>query len=272
MNRGKNVSRIGLIAGNGRFPLFFADSARRDGHQVIAVAIQEETSPDLENLVEQIHWLNVGELQAIIDTFLTRGIDRIVMAGKITKTRMFNQLKPDARLRRVFEKTPIRNDDALLKALADEFIAEGIHVCDSTTFLADLLPEKGNLTKRVPTKDENLDIQYGYDLAKQIAGMDIGMTVVVKNRAILAVEAIEGTDETILRGGRLGNGGVTVVKVARPQQDMRFDLPVVGVDTIRTLIQAEAGCLAIEEKKTLLLDRREVVAMADRANLAIVVL
>lgn len=265
------MPRIGLIAGNGRFPLNFADSARQGGYQVIAVAIKEETSPDLEGRVEEIHWLHVGELQAIIDVFLTRGIDRIVMAGKITKTRMFNRLHPDARLRRVFEKTPIRNDDALLKALAGEFIAEGIHVCDSTTFLSALLPEKGTLTRRAPSQEEQLDIQYGYELAKQIAGLDIGMTVVVKNRAILAVEAIEGTDETILRGGRLGNGGVTVVKVARPEQDMRFDLPVVGTDTIRTCIEAKARCLAIEEKKTLLLDRAEVIAMADGADLAIVV-
>ncbi len=266
------MSRIGLIAGNGRFPLYFAESARQGGNQVVAVAIREETSPDLEKLVEELHWFHVGELQSMIDTFLNLRIDRIVMAGKITKTRMFNHLKPDARLKRVFEKTPIRNDDALLKALADEFISEGIHVCDSTTFLSSLLPQKGTLTRREPSKEEWLDIQYGHDIAKSIAGMDIGQTVVVKNRAILAVEAIEGTDETILRGGRLGNGQVTVVKVARPQQDMRFDLPVVGLDTIRTLLQVNARCLAFEEKKTLLLDRAELIAMADGADLAIVVL
>lgn len=266
------MSRIGLIAGNGRFPLYCADSARQGGNQVIAVAIHEETSPELEKLVEQIHWFHVGELQAMIDVFLSRGIDKIVMAGKITKTRMFNHLKPDARLLRVFEKTPIRNDDALLKALADEFIAEGIHVCDSTTFLSALLPQKGILTRRKPTEEEELDIHYGYEIAKKIAGLDIGQTVVVKNRAILAVEAIEGTDDAILRGGQLGNGHVTVVKVARPQQDMRFDIPVIGLDTIRTLLRVQAGCLAIEEKKTLLLDRTELIALADSADLAIVVL
>jgi len=194
------------------------------------------------------------------------------MAGKITKTRMFNHLKPDARLLRVFEKTPIRNDDALLKALAGEFIAEGIHVCDSTTFLSGLLPKKGTLTKREPTEEEWLDIRYGHEIAKKIAGLDIGMTVVVKNRAILAVEAIEGTDEAILRGGKLGNGQVTVVKVARPQQDMRFDLPVIGIDTIRTLGEVKARCLAIEEEKTLLLDREESISLADAADMAIVVI
>lgn len=266
------MTRIGLIAGNGRFPLYFAEAARKGGHEVFAVAIKEETFKELEEKVAGIHWFHVGELQAMIDTFLTLGIDRIVMAGKITKTRMFNHLKPDARLLQVFAKTPIRNDDALLKALAGEFIHEGIHVCDSTTFLSALLPSAGSLTKKEPTQEEWLDIRYGHEIAKQIAGLDIGQTVVVKNRAILAVEAIEGTDEAILRGGSLGNGGVTVVKVARPQQDMRFDLPVVGLDTIVTLRQAKAVCLAFEEKKTLLLDREEVVASAEEAGLSIVVL
>jgi DUF1009 family protein len=266
------VSRIGLIAGNGRFPLYFADSARKGGNEVVAVAIKEETSPELADLVEHINWFHVGELQGMIDAFLKHKVDRIVMAGKITKTLMFEKIHPDARLMTVFEKTPIRNDEALLKALANEFISEGIHVCDSTTFLSSLLPEKGVLTSRQPTEEELLDIKYGHDIAKQIAGLDIGQTVVVKNRAILAVEAIEGTDQAILRGGQLGNGGVTVVKVARPLQDMRFDLPVIGLDTIKNLMAARASCLAFEEKKTLLLDRDEVIAMADKAGLAIMVL
>ncbi len=264
------MSRIGLIAGNGRFPLYFADSARKVGNQVIAVAIHEETFPELGNMVEQIHWFHVGQLQGMIDTFLRQDIHEIVMAGKIAKTRMFNHLQPDERLQRVFDRTPIRNDDALLKALAEEFISEGIHICDSTIFLSSLLPTGGNLTRRKPSEEEWLDVNYGYEIAKKVAGLDIGQTVVVKNRAILAVEAIEGTDEAILRGGKLGNGGVTVVKVARPYQDMRFDIPVVGLDTIRTLLQVRAGCLAMEEKKTLLLDRVEMIAMADAANLAIV--
>jgi DUF1009 family protein len=252
--------------------LYFADSARKGGNTVVAVAIKEETSPELADLVENISWFHVGELQGMIDTFLKHQVDRIVMAGKITKTLMFEKIQPDARLLEVFNKTPIRNDDALLKALANEFIAEGIHVCDSTTFMSALLPEKGLLTSREPNADELLDIKYGHEIAKKIAGLDIGQTVVVKNCAILAVEAIEGTDAAILRGGRLGNGKVTVVKVARPVQDMRFDLPVVGLDTIRTLMQAKAGCLAFEEKKTLLLDREEVIAMADKAGLAIMVI
>jgi len=266
------VSRIGLIAGNGRFPLYFADSARKGGNEVVAVAIKEETSPELENLVDKIHWFHVGELQGMIDTFLETKVDRIIMAGKITKTLMFEKIRPDARLMKVFEKTPIRNDEALLNALANEFISEGIHVCDSTTFLTSLLPDKGVITSRQPTEDELLDIKYGHDIAKKIAGLDIGQTVVVKNRAILAVEAIEGTDKAILRGGKLGNGNVAVIKVARPQQDMRFDLPVIGLDTIRTLIEAKACCLAFEEKKTLLLDRDEVVELADSAGLAIVII
>lgn len=270
--RGKTLARIGLIAGNGRFPLYFADSARKQGYQVVAVAIREETSPELAELVEGIHWFHVGQLQAMIDTFVEAGVKQLVMAGKITKTRMFNQLQPDARLRAVFEKTPIRNDDALLKALAGEFISAGIHVCDSTTFLSALLPEKGTLTRRQPTAEEWLDINYGYDIAKKIADLDIGQTVVVKNRAILAVEAIEGTDEAILRGGRLGCGEVIVVKVSRPKQDMRFDIPVVGLDTIRSLSHVRARCLAIEEKKTLLLDREAFIGAAESIGTAVVVL
>jgi len=266
------VPRIGLIAGNGRFPIYFAQAAKLGGNEVVAVAIREETSPELESLVSQIHWFHVGELQGMIDTFLNAGIERLVMAGKITKTLMFERIRPDARLMKVFEKTPIRNDDALLRTLAEEFIAEGIHVCDSTTFLSVLLPEKGILTQRSPSEDELLDIKYGYEIAKQIAGLDIGQTVVIKNRAILAIEAIEGTDKAILRGGQLGNGDVTVVKVARPNQDMRFDIPTVGVETIRTIIEARAGCLAFEEMKTLLLDREEVIAMADKAGIAIMVI
>lgn len=266
------MPRIGLIAGNGRFPLFFAEAARKGGNQVYAVALKEETSPELEKLVEQIHWFNVGELQNMINTFLDLKITKIIMAGKITKTLMFTDLQPDERLRKVFSNLACRNDDALLKALASEFISEGIHVCDSTTFLSFLLPEKGVLTRREPSHEELLDIDFGYDIAKKIAGMDIGQTVVVKNRAILAIEAIEGTDEAILRGGQLGNGDVTVVKVARPVQDMRFDIPVIGLDTVRTLIKAKASCLAFEEKKTLLLDREEVIALADSGNLAITVI
>lgn len=266
------MSRIGLIAGNGRFPIYFAKAAQLGGNEVVAVAIREETSPELAGLVSQIHWFHVGELQGMIDTFLKAGVERLVMAGKITKTLMFESIRPDARLMKVFEKTPIRNDDALLRTLAEEFIAEGIYVCDSTTFLSVLLPEKGFLTRRQPSEEELLDIRYGYDIAKQIAGLDIGQTVVVKNRAILAVEAIEGTDKAILRGGQLGNGGATVVKVARPNQDMRFDIPTVGVDTIKTLIEAKARCLAFEEMKTLLLDREEVIAVADQAGIAIMVI
>lgn len=265
------MPNIGLIAGNGRFPLYFAQAARLGGNKVVAVAIREETSPELEQLVDQIHWFHVGELQGMIDTFLKNGVERIVMAGKITKTLMFESIRPDARLLKVFATTPVRNDDALLNALANEFISEGIHVCDSTTFLSSLLPEKGILTRRQPDEDELLDIKYGHEIAKQIAGLDIGQTVVVKNRAILAVEAIEGTDQAILRGGQLGNGDVTVVKVARPMQDMRFDIPTVGVDTIRNLISAKARCLAFEEKKTLLLDREEVIEMADANGIALVV-
>lgn len=266
------VSRIGLLAGGGRFPLYFAQAAKQSGCEVVAVAIHDETSKEIEGMVDHIEWFNIGNLQSMIDMLKNAGVTEMVMAGKVTKTLMFDKLKPDARFLKVFSKIKNNNDDAILRQLCDEFEADGIHVCDSTTYLAVLLPEKGVLTKRQPTKNEELDIEYGHKIAKEISGLDIGQTVVVKNRVILSVEAIEGTDKAIIRGGQLGNGDVTVVKVARPLQDMRYDIPTVGVDTIRNLVAAKAKCLAFEERKTLLLDREEVIRLADEAGICLVVL
>jgi DUF1009 family protein len=266
------VSRIGLIAGSGRFPIYFAMAAKQSGTEVVAVAIREETSPELEKLVSEIHWFHVGELQSMIDTFKNADIQRMVMAGKITKTLIFDNIRPDKRLLEVFKKIPNMNDDILLKQLGNEFITEGIEVCDSTTFLSILLPQKGNLTARKPNDEEMRDIEYGLPIARNIADMDIGQTIVVKNRVVLAVEAIEGTDKAIIRAGELGQGRVTVVKVARPKQDMRYDIPTIGVDTVSVLKQAKATCLAFEAERTLLLDKEEVIKAADAANIAILVI
>ncbi len=263
------MSRIGLLAGCGRFPLFFAKAAKKSGYEVITVAIEDETSKEIESLVDQIQWFNIGKLQSMIDMFVKAGIDQMVMAGGVTKTLMFSKIQPDTRFLKVFSKVKNNNDDAILRQLCEEFEQEGIHVCDSTTFLSALLPEKGVLTKRQPTPEEELDIEYGHKIAKEIASLDIGQTVVVKNRVILAVEAIEGTNKAIMRGSELGNGDITVVKVARPSQDMRYDIPTVGIETINTLKKAKAKCLAFEEGKTLLLDREEVISLADEAGIAI---
>ncbi len=270
------MSRIGLLAGCGRFPLFFAKAAKKCGSEVIAVAIKNETSKEINDLVEHVEWFDIGSLQGMIDVFRKAGITKMVMAGGVTKATMFQNIVPDARFLKVFAKVrnsnKANNDDALLRQLCEEFETEGIHVCDSTTYLSVLLPEKGVLTKRQPTDEEKLDIEYGHRIAKQIAGMDIGQTIVIKKQVILAVEAIEGTDKAIMRGGELGCGDVTVVKVARPTQDMRYDIPTVGIETINTLKKAQAKCLAFEEGKTLLLDREEVVRLADEAGIAIVVM
>ncbi len=266
------MSRIGLIAGSGRFPLYFALAAKQSGSEVVAVAIREETSPELEKHVSQIHWFHVGELQNMIDTFKNAGVNRMVMAGKITKTLIFDKIHPDSRLLEVFKKIPNLNDDILLRQLSEEFISEGIEVCDSTTYLSVLLPEKGILTKRKPSDDEMGEIEYGLTIARRIAEMDIGQAVIVKNKVVLAVEAIEGTDKAILRGGELGQGDVVVVKVARPKQDMRYDIPTIGVDTIGILKQARAKCLAFEAQRTLLLDKEEVTRLADEAGIAIMVI
>lgn len=270
------MSRIGLLAGCGRFPLFFAKAAKKCGSEVIAVAIKNETSKEINDLVEHVEWFDIGSLQGMIDVFRKAGITKMVMAGGVTKATMFQNIVPDARFLKVFAKVrnsnKANNDDALLRQLCEEFETEGIHVCDSTTYLSVLLPEKGVLTKRQPSDEEKLDIEYGHKIAKQIAGMDIGQTIVLKKQVILAVEAIEGTDKAIMRGGELGRGDVTVVKVARPTQDMRYDIPTVGIETINTLKKAQAKCLAFEEGKTLLLDREEVIRLADEAGIAIVVM
>lgn len=266
------MSRIGLLAGCGRFPLYFAKAAKKSGYEVVAVAINNETSKEIEGEVDHVEWFNVGSLQSMIDVFLKAGIDNMVMAGGVTKTTMFTNVQPDARFMKVFAKVKNNNDDALLRQLCEEFESEGIHVCDSTTFLKVLLPQKGVLTKRKPTESEEKDIAYGHRIAKEIAGLDIGQTVVVKDRVILAVEAIEGTDKAIARGGQLGNGDVTVVKVARPLQDMRYDIPTVGVNTINSLVNAKARCLAFEEGKTLLLDKEDVVKAADEAGICLMVI
>jgi len=266
------VSRIGLIAGSGRFPIYFLQAARKNGYEVYAAAIKDEASPKVFELASHATSIYVGDFQKVIDFFVDAGVKQIIMAGRIPKTVMFESLKPDERLAEFLQKLPAQNDNVLLGAFISEFRKEGIEVCDSTTFLSFLLPEKGTLTKREPNEREWADINFGFDIAKQIAGMDIGQTVVIKDRVVVAVEAIEGTDAAILRGGELGQGNITVVKVARPRQDKRYDMPTVGVDTVEYLKKAGATCLAFENKMTLLLDKDEVVRLADEAGIAIVVI
>jgi DUF1009 family protein len=266
------MNKIGLIAGNGTFPIAFARAAKQKGMQVIAVAHEGETLPELAQWVDGIFWIKVGELGKLISIFKEQGVTDALMAGGIKKTRLFGGGMPDLRAVALLAKMVYKKDDSILRAVADELESEGITIRESTLYLDSILASPGVLTKRKPTKDEQKDIDFGWQMAKEIGRLDIGQTVVVKGRAVLAVEAIEGTDEAIRRGGLLCERGAVVVKVCKPQQDLRFDLPAVGTQTIRTMVQVKASCLAVEAGKTIIIDRELVVRDADAAGIAIVAL
>jgi len=262
--------KIGLIAGNGRFPLIFAREAKRAGVEVVALAIKKETSPSLVNLVDRIHWVDVGQLGDLIEICKKEGITRAVMAGQVRHTRLFSEVKLDARAMALLAGVKDKKANSLLGAVADELSREGIELIDSASYLAHLLPSPGILTRRKPTQKEWQDIEFGHKMAKEIAGLDIGQTVVVKDQAVLAVEGMEGTDRTIRRGGKLGKGDVVVVKVSKPQQDRRFDLPIVGERTIEVLKEAKAKVLAFSARSTILLDREKVVKSANKNGISLV--
>ena len=264
------MKKIGLIAGNGNFPIAFARAAKEKGMQVIAVAHEGETMPELANLVDGIFWVKVGQLGKIIHIFKEQGVVDVLMAGGIKKTRLFGNTLPDLRGMALLAKMVHKKDDSLLRAVADELESEGIIVRESTLYLDSIIAQKGILTKRKPAKTERRDIVYGWQLAKEIGRLDIGQTVVLKDQVILAVEAIEGTDEAIRRGGILCGQDAVVVKVCKPQQDLRFDLPAIGVQTIRSMEEAKATCLAIESGKTIIIERETVIHEADRAGITII--
>ncbi|MBA7510181.1 UDP-2,3-diacylglucosamine pyrophosphatase LpxI [subsurface metagenome] len=262
--------KIGLIAGNGKFPLIFAQEAKRVGAEVVALAIKKETSPSLENLVDRIHWVNVGQLGDLIEICKKEGITRAVMAGQVRHTRLFGQVRLDARAMALLAGVKDKKANSLLGAVADELLREGIELIDSATYLSHLLPSPGILTRRKPTQNEWRDIEFGHKMAKEIAGLDIGQTVVVKDQTVLAVEGMDGTDRTIKRGGKLGRGDVVVVKVSKPQQDRRFDLPIVGERTVEVLKQAKAKVLAFSARSTILLNREKVVKSANQNGISLV--
>lgn len=262
--------KIGLIAGNGKFPLIFAQEAKRVGTEVVALAIKKETSPSLENLVDRIHWVNVGQLGDLIEICKKEGITRAVMAGQVRHTRLFGQVRLDARAMALLAGVKDKKANSLLGAVADELLREGIELIDSATYLSHLLPSPGILTRRKPTQNEWRDIEFGHKMAKEIAGLDIGQTVVVKDQTVLAVEGMDGTDRTIKRGGKLGRGDVVVVKVSKPHQDRRFDLPIVGERTVEVLKQAKAKVLAFSARSTILLNREKVVKSANQNGISLV--
>lgn len=261
---------IGLIAGNGRFPIIFAENARRLGYTVSAVAHIGETAPELEHYVERIHWIKIGQFSKLIGALKEDGVRQAVMLGGIRKTHVFTTVRPDLRALSVASRLKELKDDAILREVAAELEGEGIQILESTFGLRGILVEEGTLTRRGLSKKEREDIRYGWDVALEIGRLDIGQCVVVKDRVIVAVEAVEGTDETIRRGGSLAREGAVVVKRSKPQQDLRFDLPAVGPATIETMESVKASVLALEAGRTVLLDRELMLRKAQRAGIAIV--
>ena len=267
-------SRIGIIAGNGRFPFLVLQGARSLGHEVTVVAVKEEAFPELEAEARvagaELHWVSLGHLGTCIRLLKSAGAKQAVMAGQVKHVSIFSGIVPDLTLLSVITRLRSRNTDALIGAVADVLRKEGIELLDSTAFLAPLLASEGVLGSRAPSPEEQRDFEFGYRMADTIAGLDIGQTIAVKDRAVVAVEAMEGTDEVISRAGRLAGPGVRIVKVAKPQQDMRFDVPVVGRATIEAMRAAGASALSIDAGKTLLLDGAAVLERANEAGISVV--
>lgn len=264
------TGKIGVIAGHSQFPILVVKALREKEYDVTLVAIKEEAFQELNDLVDHVHWIGLGQLGKLIRIFKREGVTRAVMAGKVTHTRIFSDIKPDFTFLNLMMKLRDKKTDSLIGAVADFLSDKGIELVDSTAYIQELLPRPGVLTQRHPTKKEDLDLQFGWQAAKDIAALDIGQTIVVKDRAVVAVEAMEGTDRVILRGGEIGRGDVTVIKVSKPKQDMRFDVPVVGIKTIETMVKAGAGLLAVEAGKTIIFDQIEAVRLADSADICIV--
>ena len=261
--------KFGLIAGNGKFPFLVVEGARRSGVPLVVAAIREETDPEMDQRAERVRWVGIGQLGRMIRFFKEEGVEKAIMAGQVKHVQIFSRAVPDARMLKVLLKLPRRNTDSLIGAIASELESEGIELVDSTCFLQDSLPQRGTLTRREPSKQEREDIAYGLEIAREIARLDLGQTIVVRGQACVAIEAMEGTDETIRRAGKLARGRLTVVKVAKPNQDMRFDVPVVGVPTIEAMIQAGATCLCITAGKTLMFDRDQMIQTAERHKISI---
>jgi len=262
--------KIGLIAGNGNFPILLAQSAAKQGVLVYAVAIKEETSKNIEQYVHKVIWLNVGQLKRAILFFVFHRVRDLVMAGKVIKTRIFKKNSIDGALKDVLVHAEDKKDDTLLKGIVDKVERFGFTFMDSTTYLTDHLAPVGCMTNRQPNAREQEDIEFGLVMAKQSAGLDIGQSVVVKEKAVLAIEAIEGTDEAIKRGASLGGQGAVVVKVSKPNQDMRFDVPVIGEQTLDVLKENNIAVLAVEAGKTLLLNKEAVISKANAYGICLV--
>ncbi len=264
------MATIGLIAGGGRFPLLFAESARRAGHRVVATAHVNQTDPALEKLVDEITWIKLGQFGKAYEAMRAGGCTQAVMLGSIAKARFFRDAWLDGLGVQVLARLATKTDDSVLRAIAGALEERGITVIDPAAFLQDRLAPEGVLGKRQPTEAEWADARYGMELARAIGRLDLGQTVVVKDRMAVAVEALEGTDACILRGGELAKEGAVVAKAVKPGQDRRFDLPAVGPDTIDAMAKAGCRVLAVEAGSTLVMDQAELVRRADKARIAVV--
>ncbi len=261
--------KFGLIAGNSKFPFLVVDGARREGVELFVVAINEETDPRIEDVAENVTWVGIGQLGKMISIFKKHGVQRAMMAGQVKHVQLFSGAIPDMRMVKMLWNLPRRNTDALIGGIADELAKEGIELIDSTYFIKDQLAPAGVLTKRKPSDFESENVEYGLHIASELGRLDLGQTVVVRAKACVAIEAMEGTDATIKRAGELVNGKLTIVKVAKPDQDMRFDVPVVGVPTIEAMIGAGATCLSVTAGKTLIFDQAEMITLAERHKITI---
>jgi len=270
IQKAKETQVLGLIAGGGVFPLMVADAARDKGLRVVAVAHEGETDPLLAEKVNELTWIKLGQFGHLIKALKKAGVTKTVMAGTINKKKMFGNLRPDLRGLTLISKLAIFHDDDILRAVAGELQREGIQIVSSAEHLPELLAPRGNLTRRKPTPSEREDVEFGWSIAKELGRLDIGQCVVVRKKTVLALEAIEGTNETILRGGELAKEKAVVVKVSKPNQDLRFDVPAVGLQTIQAMSEVKASVLAIEAGKTLIFDKPAMISYADRSRIAIV--
>jgi DUF1009 family protein len=264
-------SKYGLIAGNGKFPFLVLEAARSQGIEMVVAAIKEETFPEIEQHAERVHWMSLGQLGKLIKTFKSEGVSRAIMAGQVKHKQIFSSIVPDLKMIQLLASLATKNTDSLIGGVAKMLENEGIHLIDSTSFLRPLLPEPGVLTRRSPTEDEKHDLDYGYKIARELGRLDLGQSVAICDGACVALEAMEGTDAIIERAASLVGGRMLrIVKLAKPNQDLRFDVPVIGRATVQLMARLKVSALAIEARKTLMIDREDVIRDADAADITIV--
>jgi UDP-2,3-diacylglucosamine hydrolase len=264
-------SKYGLIAGNGKFPFLVLEAARSQGIEMVVAAIKEETFPEIEQHAERVHWMSLGQLGKLIKTFKSEGVSRAIMAGQVKHKQIFSSIIPDLKMIQLLASLATKNTDSLIGGVAKMLENEGIHLMDSTSFLRPLLPEPGVLTRRSPTEDEKHDLDYGYKIARELGRLDLGQSVAICEGACVALEAMEGTDAIIERGASLVSGRMLrIVKLAKPNQDLRFDVPVIGRATVQLMTRLNVSALAIEARKTLMIDREDLIRDADAGGITIV--